>query len=75
MKHHLWFFFCLILALCPEASFAQFEATQSPGDHTTPAVAYVYVASSKTAKVNQIYAFAAAPDGKLRAVSGSPFPG
>ena len=74
MKHQLRFFFCLILALCADASYAQFEATQAHSNNPTPPVAYVYVASSKTAKVNHIYAFAAAPDGKLTAVSGSPFP-
>ncbi len=74
MKHQLQFFFCLILALCADASYAQFEATQAHSNHPTPPVAYVYVASSKTAIVNHIYAFAAAPDGKLTAISGSPFP-
>jgi hypothetical protein len=73
MKHPLRFFFCLILALCADAAFAQFEAAQPDSKPSSPAVAYVYVASSKTAKVNQIYAFTAAPDGKLTAVSGSPF--
>ena len=29
MKHQLRFFFCLILALCADAAFAQFEATQA----------------------------------------------
>jgi WD40 repeat protein len=75
MKHQLRFFFCLILALCADAAFAQFEATKAHSNPGSPAVAYVYVASSKTANVNQIYAFAAAPDGKLTAVSGSPFLG
>jgi hypothetical protein len=74
MKHQLRFFLCLILVLCADASYAQVEATQPHSNSPTPPVAYVYVASSKTANVNQIYAFAAAPDGKLAAVSGSPFP-
>jgi hypothetical protein len=74
MKHQLRFFFCLILALCADASYAQFEATPARSSNPTSPVAYVYVASSKTATVNHIYAFAAAPDGKLTAVSGSPFP-
>jgi hypothetical protein len=74
MRQQLQFFFCLILALCASPSFAQFEATQAHSDKPTPPVAYIYVASSKTANVNQIYAFAAAKDGKLTGVSGSPFP-
>jgi hypothetical protein len=74
MKHQWRFFFCLILALCADAAFAQFEAAPVDSKTTSPAVAYVYVASSKTANVNHVYAFAAAPDGKLTAVPGSPFP-
>jgi hypothetical protein len=73
MKHQLQFFFCLILALSADTAFAQLEITQADSDHISPPVAYVYVASSKTARVNQIYAFAAASDGKLRTISGSPF--
>jgi hypothetical protein len=68
------FFFCLTLALCADAAFAQLEAAPVDSKPASPAVAYIYVASSKTAAVNHIYAFAAAPDGKLTAVPDSPFP-
>ena len=74
MKHQLRFFFCLVLALCADAAFAQPEAAPVDSKPTSPGVAYVYVASRKTADVNHVYAFAAAPDGKLTAVPGSPFP-
>jgi hypothetical protein len=67
----------LTLTLCTEA-FAQ-TASKSIDENVKAltsdfSVAYVYVSSTlKGGSVNEIEAFAAAPNGKLTAVSGSPF--
>lgn len=61
MKRTLQFIACLTVALCTNAIYAQ-------------AVAYVYVANNpKNSSTNEIAAYAAAPDGKLTPVFGSPF--
>jgi hypothetical protein len=72
MTRHLQPFLCLMTTLCVGAAFAQSSTPDSTG---SAPVAYVYVAASKSADANQIYAFAAASNGKLTEVTGSPFPG
>jgi hypothetical protein len=72
MTRHLQLFLCLLTTPCMGAAFAQ---PSTPDSTASAPVAYVYVAASKSAKVNQIYAFAAASNGKLTEVTGSPFPG
>jgi hypothetical protein len=67
MTRHIQFVACLIALLCTGLAFAQDNATGSP-------VAFVYVASSPSNNNNEINAFAAAANGKLTPVSGSPFP-
>lgn len=66
---HLKFTVCLSLALSTAAACAQ---VMSAATSTSP-VADVYVAS-KNGSTNEIVAYAAAANGKLSAVSGSPFP-
>ncbi len=72
MTRHLPLFLCLTTTLCTGAAFAQSSTPDSTG---SAPVAYVYVAASKSADASQIYAFAAASNGKLKEVTGSPFPG
>lgn len=70
-------------AVCLSAGlFAQGALSQSPGDHAdatthaTGPVAYVYVSSFLNPNSNassDVYAYAAASNGKLTKVSGSPF--
>jgi hypothetical protein len=71
MSRHLQLSLCLMTTLCTGAASAQSSIPDSTG--STP-VAYIYVAASKSADANQIYAFAAASNGKLTEVKGSPFP-
>ena len=65
---------CLVATLCTTVAFAQAASTQP--DATLQAVtndspvAYVYVSSSSNQNMK---GFAAAPDGKLAPISGSPF--
>ena len=71
MRHskmrHLKFIVCLSLALSTAAACAQImSAANSP-------VAYVYVASTN-GSTNEIVAYAAAANGKLSPITGSPFP-
>ncbi len=55
----------LDIALCTIAAFAQ---------TTTSPVAYVYVSSANgTTGTSDVYAFSAAPNGKLASIPGSPF--
>jgi hypothetical protein len=79
MKRYLHLFFCLVATLSTQAASAQTISTQiydSVQQSTSGSpVAYVYVSASKSASVNEIYAFAAASNGKLTRVSGSPFAG
>ncbi|HEX6494662.1 MAG TPA: hypothetical protein VF018_04210, partial [Acidobacteriaceae bacterium] len=71
-------FFCLAVALCASSGFAHLAA-QTTADQTDAAtsatpVAYVYVSSNpKGSSTNEILAFAAAANGKLTPVTGSPF--
>jgi hypothetical protein len=67
MMRHLRLIVCLSLALTAATACAQtVSAANSP-------VAYVYVSSTNNS-TNEIVAYAAAANGKLSAVSGSPFP-
>jgi hypothetical protein len=74
MRHFFVFFLCLVTPLCPGAAFAQETSRDTPGSADAP-VAYVYVVSNYYGDSNDIHAFAAAPDGGLTPVPGSPFPG
>ncbi len=65
MTRHFRFVLCLIAALS-SAALAQIASSTSP-------VAFVYVSSSPSNNNYEINAFTAASDGKLTAVSGSPF--
>jgi hypothetical protein len=58
---------CLVATLCTAGAFAQVTPASSP-------VALVYVSSSGGGNSYEISAFAAAANGKLTRVSGSPFP-
>jgi hypothetical protein len=58
---------CLVSTLCLVVAVAQVNSTSSPA-------AFVYVSGSAANNHYEINAFAAAPDGKLTPVSGSPFP-
>jgi hypothetical protein len=61
MKRSLQFLVSLSFALAIHSAFSQ-------------AVAYVYVANNpKNSSTNEIAAYAAAPDGKLKTIFGSPF--
>lgn len=73
--------YCLSASLCTAAFAAQLAIAQGNVEldrdaqavNTTP-VAYVYVASRpKNSTINLVEAFAAAPNGKLTSVAGSPF--
>jgi hypothetical protein len=59
-------FVCLVAALCTAVGFAQDAPSSSP-------VAFVYVSSAVNQNSYEISAFAAASNGKLTRVSGSPF--
>jgi hypothetical protein len=69
---------CLAAVFPMQAAFAQ-SISASPEEaaktgNRGAAVAYVYVSSNPTnSSTNEIVAYAAAPDGKLAPVSGSPF--
>jgi hypothetical protein len=65
----LKFIVCLSLALSTAAAYAQ---VMSAATSNSP-VAHVYVSSTNNS-TNEIVAYAAAANGKLSAVSGSPFP-
>jgi hypothetical protein len=60
-------FICLLATLCATVAFAQTAPTSSP-------VAFVYVSSTVNGNSYVISAFAAASNGRLTRVSGSPFP-
>ena len=65
MTRHIRFVLCLIATLSA-AALAQIASSTSPA-------AFVYVSASSSNNNYEIKAFAAAPDGRLTAVSGSPF--
>jgi len=69
---------CLMTALCMTAAFAQLTSTPAQAQTAEAAasapVAFVYVSSNpKGSSTNEINGFAAAANGKLTSVSGSPF--
>ena len=59
-------FVCLVTSLCTAVAFAQVTPAGS-------SVAFVYVSSAVSGNSYEISAFAAASNGKLTRVSGSPF--
>ncbi len=64
---------CMVGAL---AQFAEAQQTHATKKHTssTGPVAYIYVANTlPNSNINEIHAYAAAPDGQLAPVAGSPF--
>jgi hypothetical protein len=69
---------CLIATLCTEAAFAQVTSTQIDASiqarSSGSPVAFVYVSSNPSGSKYEINAFAAASNGKLTPVKGSPFP-
>ena len=67
---------CLGALLTAAAAFAQLSPplTISDSPSAKNPIAYVYVANTIATDSNQIVAYAAASDGSLSAVSGSPFP-
>jgi len=76
---HLKLALCLSTALSTIAAFAQVSSPDVNGDAETATsnslVAYVYVANTpENSKTNQIVAYAAAANGSLSPVAGSPFP-
>src|ERR1700682_1980893 len=78
MTRYIRFVVCVIATLCTVVAFAQvaftqIDATIQDSTGSSP-VAYVYVSSSPGSNNYEISAFAAASNGKLRAVPGSPFP-
>ena len=71
-------FFCVAVALCASSGFAhvaaQTTADQPEAATAAATVAYVYVSSNPNgSSTDEIQAFAAASNGKLTPVSGSPF--
>jgi hypothetical protein len=72
---------CLLSALSvggatiQTASAQALSAPDAPAAVSTAPVAFVYVSSTPSGGVNRINAFAAAANGKLTPVPGSPFPG
>jgi hypothetical protein len=77
MTNHLSRALFLTLALCTEAfaqtAFKPIDENVNASTGDSP-VAFVYVSSTlKGGSVNEIEAFAAAPNGKLTTVAGSPF--
>lgn len=70
---------CLLLfaSICASSVLASAQVTSSPTESSTSSsspVAYVYVASAPTSTTGVIYAAAAAANGALTSISGSPFP-
>ncbi|HWY59412.1 MAG TPA: hypothetical protein VNZ03_33415 [Terriglobales bacterium] len=63
---------CIIATLCTEVAVAQLTSTNIDVNSSSP-VALVYVSSSPNGNSYEINAFSAASNGKLTAVSGSPF--
>jgi hypothetical protein len=71
---------CLVAVatICASTVLASAQVTSSPTDNSTsnPAtspVAYVYVSNAASSTTNQINGYAAASNGSLTAISGSPF--
>src|ERR1700694_3931046 len=67
MTRYIQLAVCIIATLCAEVAVAQLTST--PGSP----VAYVYVSSSPSSNNYEINGFATSRNGKLTAVSGSPF--
>jgi hypothetical protein len=77
MTHHFRIIVCFIATLCAQFAFTQVSPTQADSSSAAASsspVAYVYVSSSLGSNKNEINAFAAASNGKLTRVTGSPFP-
>jgi hypothetical protein len=78
MTRYIKLVVCLIATLCAEVAFAQVASTPIAAGVQAPTggahVAFVYVSSSPSSNNYEINAFAAASNGKLRPVPGSPFP-
>lgn len=70
---------CLIAALGTGAALAQVASTHPDSSIQTSAssspVAFVYVSGTLSGKTNEIHAYAAAANGRLTPISGSPFKG
>src|SRR5215475_9922542 len=69
---------CSFVAICASTVLASAQVTFSPTEtNSNPAtsapVAYVYVASAANLTSGQIHGYAAAPNGALTAIPGSPF--
>lgn len=66
MTRHIRLVVCVIATLCAGLAAAQVPSPQA-------SVAFVYVSSSPASKTYEVNGFAAASDGKLIPISGSPF--
>jgi hypothetical protein len=75
MTRHVQLVVCLAAMLFTETAFSQgpLSSTEVRGSVSTAPAAYVYVSSNVYASNPRIYAYAAASNGKLTAVAGSPF--
>jgi hypothetical protein len=78
MMRYNTFLLCLVAMLGTGAAYAQNASAEDaalvPASASSSPVAYVYVSSSPTgASKNVVYAYAAAANGKLTPVAGSPF--
>src|ERR1700687_87814 len=73
MKRSIQLVVCLIATLCAAVAVAQVSSAPVDETHGSP-VAFVYVSSSPSSNHYEINAFAAAANGQLTPVSGSPFP-
>ena len=77
MTRYIKLVVCVIATLCTEVAFAQVASTQIDAtiqDSTgSSPVAYAYVSSNPSSNNYEINAFAAASNGKLTPVPGSPF--
>jgi len=65
-----------LMAICASTVLASAQVSSSPTEvapTTTTVVAYVYVSNSPSSGKFQIHGYSAASDGKLTAISGSPF--
>ena len=75
MKIRALFIPCLCAGLCTAGVSAQTRPDPEVANDSAGVAAYVYVsASAGNANRAQIYAYAAAPNGKLTPVANSPFP-
>jgi 6-phosphogluconolactonase (cycloisomerase 2 family) len=75
MNRYTKFVVCMIATLWSAVAFAQVSSIHIATPSGKSPVAYVYVANSPNGKKIQIDGYAAASNGKLSRISGSPFPG